>query len=107
MQVMSLAAMGFDALDVATALAREVKLRQPVAEYFQTNIHLTTSGYFTQPPLSCALEVVGIDRMMFSVDYPFSANTLGRDYLTELEKALSEDKMTKLTHRNAEALLKL
>ena len=34
-------------------------LRQPVAAYFHTNIHLTSSGYFTQPPLACAREVVG------------------------------------------------
>ncbi|WP_327582358.1 amidohydrolase family protein [Nonomuraea sp. NBC_00507] len=34
-------------------------LRQPVADYFQTNIWLTTSGYTTFPPLQCALSVVG------------------------------------------------
>lgn len=88
-------------------LSHVAKLRQPVAEYFQSNIHLTTSGYFTQPPLQCALDVVGIDRLMFSVDYPFSATTKGSDYLTELEKVLNVDDMKKLTHRNAEALLKL
>ena len=89
------------------ALSHVAKLRQPLAEYFQTNIHLTTSGYFTQPPLRCALDVVGIDRMMFSVDYPFSANTKGRAYLSELEQVLSAEDLAKLTHGNAEALLKL
>ena len=52
-------------------------LGQPVAAYFQSNIHLTTSGYFTAPPLRCALEVVGIDRLQFSIDYPYSPNTRG------------------------------
>jgi predicted TIM-barrel fold metal-dependent hydrolase len=89
------------------ALSHFAKLRQPVADYFQSNIHLTTSGYFTQPPLRCALEVVGIDRILFSIDYPFSPTTAGRDYLTELEKSLSPADLAKLTHRNAEALLKL
>src|ERR1700678_2676817 len=41
--------------------AASPNLRQPVAAYFQSNIHLTTSGYFTHPPLRCALEVVGLD----------------------------------------------
>jgi predicted TIM-barrel fold metal-dependent hydrolase len=89
------------------ALSHIAKLRQPVADYFQSNIHLTTSGYFTQPPLRCALDVVGIDRLLFSVDYPFSPNTKGRAYLTDLESVLSSEDLAKLTHRNAEALLKL
>jgi uncharacterized protein len=89
------------------ALSHVAKLRQPVAAYFQSNIHLTTSGYFTLPPLRCALDVVGIDRMMFSIDYPFSPTTLGRDYLRELEQTLSPEDLAKLSHRNAEALLKL
>ena len=88
-------------------MSQVAKLRQPVANYFQTNIHLTTSGYFTQPPLRCALDVVGIDRLMFSIDYPFSPNTLGRDYLTSLKQVLSPEDLAKLTHQNAEALLKL
>ena len=82
-------------------------LRQPVAGYFQSNIHLTTSGYFSQPPLRCALDVVGSDRLLFSIDYPFSPNTRGRSYLEELSGVLSPEDMAKLTHGNAEALLRL
>ncbi len=80
-------------------------LRQPVADYFQSNIHITTSGYFTRPPFVCCREVVGLDRMMFSVDYPFSPNTRGRDLLSELN--LNEADLAALTHGNAETLLKL
>jgi predicted TIM-barrel fold metal-dependent hydrolase len=83
------------------------QLRQPVAAYFQSNIHLTTSGYFTQPPLRCALDVVGIDRLMFSVDYPFSPNTRGRAFLDDAARMLSIAEIEKLTHGNAEKLLKL
>ena len=82
-------------------------LRQPVAAYFKSNIHITTSGYFTQPPLRCALEVVGIDRLMFSVDYPFAPNASGRAFLDKLPEMLSADEMAKLTHRNAEHVLNL
>ena len=56
-----------------------------MADYFKTNIHVTTSGYFSKPPLTCALDVLGIDRLMFSVDYPFSPNTNGRAYLESLK----------------------
>ncbi|HTU51175.1 MAG TPA: amidohydrolase family protein [Acidobacteriaceae bacterium] len=82
-------------------------LRQPVADYFQSNIHCTTSGYFTLPPLQCALQVVGIDRLLFSVDYPYSPNTRGRAFLDSLPKILGPDDIAKLAHRNAEHLLKL
>jgi uncharacterized protein len=82
-------------------------LRQPVAAYFQSNIHLTTSGYFTHPPLRCAIEVVGLDRLLFSVDYPFSSNMRGRSFLDSLGSLLSPEEMAKLTHRNAESLLRL
>ena len=78
-----------------------------MADYFQTNIHITTSGYFTTPPLTCALDVVGVDRLMFSVDYPFSPNTRGREYLDSLEKELSPEDLEKLTHLNAEKALGL
>lgn len=82
-------------------------LRQPVAAYFQTNIHITTSGYFTQPPLRCAMDVVGIDRLLFSVDYPFSPNTRGRAFLDDLGAALKPDELRKLSHANATRVLRL
>ncbi len=80
-------------------------LRQPVADYFRSNIHITTSGYFTRQPFDCCREVVGLDRMMFSVDYPFSPNTCGRDFLHTL--ALPHADLEALTYNNAQRLLKL
>jgi len=91
----------------SAVLSRSSTLRQTVAEYFQTNLHLTTSGYFTQEPLRCAVDVVGLDRMMYSVDYPFSANTKGKTFLEAAAGWLSEEDMDKLTGGNAARLLKL
>ncbi len=88
-------------------LSGPAHLRQTVAEYFQTNIHLTTSGYFTQPPFKLTLQVVGIERMMFSVDYPFSPNTPGREFLEAAAQTLGAGEMAMLAHGNAERVLKL
>jgi uncharacterized protein len=88
-------------------LSGPARLMQPVAEYFKTNIHLTTSGYFTLPPLECALEVVGIERMMYSVDYPFSANTKGKDFLEKVAGVLSPAEMEMLVGGNAARVLGL
>lgn len=81
------------------------KLQQPASGYFQTNIHITTSGLFTAPPLYLALQVLGADRILFSVDYPYSPNAVGRKFLDNL--ALSAPDLEKIAHGNAERLLKL
>lgn len=94
-------------LDRADAfLAQGTKhLRRPVSEYFREHFYITTSGCFSLPPFLCALQVVGADCILFSVDYPFCANTLGRDFLENLP--ISRQEMAKITHQNAERLLKL
>jgi uncharacterized protein len=88
-------------------LSGPARLRQPVAEYFKSNIHLTTSGYFSLPPLKCALEVVGIERMMFSVDYPFSPNTRGRAFLDQAAGVLGAEDLERLANGNAARLMKI
>jgi predicted TIM-barrel fold metal-dependent hydrolase len=88
-------------------LSGPAKLKQTVTEYFKTNIHLTTSGYFTLPPLECALDVVGIERMMYSVDYPFSPNTKGQDFLEKVAGVLSGAEMEMFVGGNAEKVLGL
>ena len=87
------------------AIGNVLKLPKTVAEYFHQNIHVTTSGYFTRPPFNCALDVVGIDRLMFSIDYPFSPNTVGREFLDSLQ--LEQDDLEKLSYKNAEKLLNI
>ncbi len=89
------------------ALSGPARLRQNVAEYFHTNVWVTTSGYFTLPPLRCAIDVIGIDRMMFSVDYPFSPNTAGRSLLDQAATVLRDADMHALSHGNAERVLRL
>jgi hypothetical protein len=74
-------------------------------EYFQDHFYVTTSGYFTIPPFLCLLQVIGADRILFSVDYPYSPNTVGRSFLNTLP--VSTRDMEKITHLNAERLLKV
>jgi uncharacterized protein len=68
-------------------------------------VWITTSGIFSQPPFIAALQTFGIDRLMFSVDYPFAPDARGRDFLDEV--ALAPADMAKLCYGNADALLKL
>ena len=80
-------------------------LQHSVPEYFLRNFHITTSGFFTDPPLLTALQTMGADRIIFSVDYPYSTNKQGRTFLDNV--SLSPADKEKITHLNAERLLKL
>ncbi len=80
-------------------------LKRSIGEYFREHFYLTTSGYFTLPPFQCMQQVVGMDRILFSVDYPFSSNEQGREFLDSL--AVSTEDREKIASRNAENLLKL
>ena len=52
-------------------LPRGIPARRSFTEYLRANFFLTTSGQFWTPTLQAAIAEVGIDRVMFSVDYPF------------------------------------
>jgi len=80
-------------------------LQHPVPAYFLRNFSITTSGFFTDPPLLLALQTLGADRIMFSVDYPFSTNEQGRAFLDNASIGLADKE--KISHLNAERLLKL
>ena len=57
------------------------------------------------PPFLAALLTFGADRIMFSVDYPFSRNDVQRAFLDALP--VSPDDRLKIAHGNADKLLKL
>ncbi len=80
-------------------------LKRPVSRTILDQVWITTSGIFDEPPFLAALLTFGIDRIMFSVDYPYSADALGREFLDRISLAPAD--MTKLAHGNADALLKL
>jgi len=80
-------------------------LNRAISETILDQVWITTSGIFTEPPFLAALLTFGIDRIMFSVDYPYATNEQGRAFLDRI--SLPPADMAKLTHGNAEALLKL
>jgi predicted TIM-barrel fold metal-dependent hydrolase len=75
------------------------------SEYFTRNVWVTTSGLFSIPPVMCTVEVLGIDKVLFSVDYPFGSNAAGRALLDTLP--LSAADKAKIAGGNAERLLRL
>jgi len=80
-------------------------LELTASEYFGRNVWVTTSGLFSLPPVLCTIAVVGVDRVMFSVDYPFGTNAEGRALLDALPLAAADK--AKIAGGNAEGLLGL
>jgi len=76
-----------------------------VAQAVLDHVHLTTCGYTTVPPLLCALQVFGADRILFSADYPFGDSVEHAAFLRTAP--ISPTDREKVAHRNAEALFRL
>jgi 2,3-dihydroxybenzoate decarboxylase len=56
-------------------------LQRLPSEYLRNNFHVTTSGNFCPPAFACTLEMMGADRVMFSVDYPMDDNETGAEFM--------------------------
>ncbi len=51
------------------------KLKRRPTEYFRDNFAITTSGVNWNPPLEYCVSVLGADKVMFAVDYPYQETT--------------------------------
>jgi uncharacterized protein len=80
-------------------------LKRPITRTILDQVWITSSGIFDQPPFIAALQTFGIDRIMFSIDYPFAPNAAGRKFLNNV--ALAPADKEKLAHGTADAVLKL
>jgi predicted TIM-barrel fold metal-dependent hydrolase len=80
-------------------------LARPISQQILEQVWITTSGIFTEPPFLAALLTFGIDRIMFSVDYPYATHAQGRAFLDRI--SIPPADMEKLCWRNAANLLKL
>jgi predicted TIM-barrel fold metal-dependent hydrolase len=74
-----------------------------VADQILEHLHITISAYTTVAPLLCAMEVMGADRILFAVDYPFGNSKTTVQFLQDAP--ISPADKEKIAHGNAEALL--
>jgi predicted TIM-barrel fold metal-dependent hydrolase len=87
------------------ALPYVTKLDRPIGAYFLENLHYTFSGFnWTQTFLSLLLQV-GVDRIMFSADYPYGSMEQARTFLDQLPVSTAD--RGRIGYGNAERLLRL
>jgi len=81
------------------------KLKQPISAYLRNNVHYTISGFnFPAGFLDLLLEV-GVDRIMFSADYPYASMKAARAFLEQIPVSAADRE--RIAHGNAEKLFKL
>jgi predicted TIM-barrel fold metal-dependent hydrolase len=89
----------------ARAAAERRGLKKAPIDYFRDNLLVTTSGNWYEPAFVCTLLAMGIDNMLFAIDWPYESNKVGMEFFSKL--SLNDADKHKLAHGNAEKLLKL
>jgi 2,3-dihydroxybenzoate decarboxylase len=86
------------------ALSRDTPMKN-FREVFSTHFYVTTSGFFSDPALQCCIQEIGIDRIMFSIDWPYASNTAGVQWMQKTW--LNDADKAKIFSGNAKRLLRI
>src|SRR6185295_4145179 len=79
--------------------------KKNIADYFNANFYLTTSGNFRDQALINAMNEIGSDRIMFSTDWPFE--NIDHAAVRFDQASISENDRVKIGRSNAVRLFKL
>jgi uncharacterized protein len=91
---------------IELALPTEMtKLERPIGAYLRENLYYTFGGFNYLPTFLDLLLQVGVDRIMFSADYPYASMARARAFLDQLP--VSPADKARISHGNAERLLQL
>ena len=77
-------------------------LSRSITDTFRQHVYVTPSGMLNLPHFEFIQKVLGIDRILYSVDYPYLTLAGARRFLEGL--AISQDDKKKIAHRSAEKL---
>jgi predicted TIM-barrel fold metal-dependent hydrolase len=86
-------------------LANFVLPQRPLVYYLKHNIYVTTSGWFSDSALKYVIEKIGVDRVLFAIDYPYEEQKIASDWLNKID--ISKQDKEKIAYKNALKLLKI
>jgi len=81
------------------------RLNRKPSDYFKENVYVTTSGMAWQPPILYAQSVLGVDRVLYAMDYPYQF--VPEEVRVTDELPISEADKRKLYQTNAESVFSL
>jgi 2,3-dihydroxybenzoate decarboxylase len=88
---------------------RHLALTRPLAkrpsQYLTDNFMVTTSGVYSHAALLAAIQAVGIDNVMFAIDYSYESTAEAARFLNALPLAPAD--LARIAHGNADRLLRL
>lgn len=87
----------------ARGAARKNELKP--SEYFRRNFAITTSGVEDPLALRFCIDKLGIDHVMWAIDYPFQPTAPAVAFLESAQ--LSDEERAKVAHRNAERIFRI
>jgi predicted TIM-barrel fold metal-dependent hydrolase len=90
---------------INNGLARPGQKPVQFRDIFSAHFSITTSGFFSDPALLLCVQEIGIDRILFAVDYPFEANAPGPAWLARVP--LCDEDKAKIASGNAKRLLRM
>jgi 2,3-dihydroxybenzoate decarboxylase len=91
---------------IDSALKRPGQKALSFRDVFCKNFYVTTSGFFSNPALLCTVMEMGVDHILFAVDWPFVAdNQPAVEWMSGIP--LSDDDKGKILSGNAKRLLKM
>ncbi len=91
--------------DHTSQSAKRRGLKKSPIEYIKDNLSVTTSGNWYEPAFVCTLLALGVDNILFAVDWPYEANIEGMNFLRNL--SIADADKEKIAHLNAARLLRL
>jgi 2,3-dihydroxybenzoate decarboxylase len=86
-------------------LVLENRLGKLPSQYFVDNFVITTSGVCSHAALLGAVLEIGVDNVLFAVDYPYESTADAVQFLDSAPLARSD--RAKIAHENAERILRL
>ncbi|MDO5622698.1 MAG: amidohydrolase family protein [Paracoccus sp. (in: a-proteobacteria)] len=78
-------------------------LSRGIVETYRQHVYVSPSGMLTEPHFRFIHSVMGADRILYSVDYPYQSLNGARDFLDRLE--ISDTDRALIAHGNTERLL--
>ena len=92
-------------LDRIDGMARAAKhLAKPISSYFRTNFYISGSGILSQRYLRECMDLLGVDRIVYSTDYPYRYAPGGEARRFLLEAPIDEESKAKIAHGTWERL---
>src|SRR5206468_4648560 len=81
------------------------ELAKPPSRYLVDNVVISTSGVCSAAALLGAILAVGVENVLFAVDYPYESTAEAVQFL--LSAPVSDGDRAKIAYRNAERVLRL